>query len=230
MDQDTLELLVEGGKARPGPASAQKLAMYKINMGQLFQEINDKTKDYAGMNVPVKVIIDKKTGEYSIQIGTPPVSSLIRKELGLKKIAPQKEGGEKREEGEKEKNKKEEKKEEPAEEEKKEEGKKGEKKEEPAEEEEGEKKGKEKKDEKKDKKKEKVERIIVGNLNIDQCVKIANMKRDNLLAKDMKRAVKEVVGSVVSMPLTVEGKSPKEVLKDIDEGKYDDKLVEKSSS
>ena len=40
----------------------------------------------------------------------------------------------------------------------------------------------------------------------------------------LKKAVKEVVASIVSMPLTVEGKNPKEVLKDIDNGKYDTKL------
>lgn len=206
MEQDSLELLVEGGKAKPGPASAQKLAMYKINMGKLFQEINEKTKDYSGMNVPVKVIIDKKTSEYKIKIGTPPVSSLIRKELGLKRIAPKKEEGEKRTE---------------------EEGKKKRKTEEADEE--------EQKDEKKGKKGGKKERkgaekVIVGNLSIEQCIKITNMKRDDLLAKDMKKAVKEVVASVVSMPLTIEEKSPKEVLKELDEGKYDDKLREKSTT
>ena len=73
-------------------------------------------------------------------------------------------------------------------------------------------------------KKEVQERIIVADLTIDQCIKITKMKRDNLLAKDMKKALKEVVATVVSMPLTIEGKSPKEILKEIDEGKYDGKI------
>ncbi len=59
---------------------------------------------------------------------------------------------------------------------------------------------------------------------MDQILKVTKMKRDSLLAKDAKKAVKEIVASVVSMPLTIEGKSPKEVLKEIDEGKYDDKI------
>ena len=63
-------------------------------------------------------------------------------------------------------------------------------------------------------------------MTIDQIIKITKMKRENLLAKTMKKAVKEVVASVVSMPLTVEGKNPKEVLKDIDNGKYDAKLTD----
>jgi hypothetical protein len=33
--------------------------------------------------------------------------------------------------------------------------------------------------------------------------------------------VKIVLGTAVSMPLMVEGKKPKEVLKEIEEGKYD---------
>ncbi|MCX6821914.1 MAG: 50S ribosomal protein L11, partial [Candidatus Aenigmarchaeota archaeon] len=71
---------------------------------------------------------------------------------------------------------------------------------------------------------EKKVRVIVGDLTIDHCIKIMKMKRDSLLAKDTKKALKEIVASVVSMPLTVEGKNPKEILKEIDEGKYDDKL------
>ncbi len=75
-------------------------------------------------------------------------------------------------------------------------------------------------------KKKKVERVIVGNLTMEQCIKVMKMKQDSLLAKTMKSAVKEVVASVVSMPLTVEGKSPKDVLKEIDQGKYDGLLKE----
>ncbi len=47
------------------------------------------------------------------------------------------------------------------------------------------------------------------------------MKRETLLAKTMKGAVKEIVASCVSMPLTVEGKNPKKILSEIDKGKWD---------
>ncbi len=80
-ETETLDLLIEGGHAKPGPTTAPKLGMYKVNMGKLFQDINEQTKDYKGMNVPVKVTINKKDSSYSIKIGTPTVSSFIRKEL-----------------------------------------------------------------------------------------------------------------------------------------------------
>jgi large subunit ribosomal protein L11 len=37
------------------------------------------------MKVPVKVIIDTETKEFGIEMGTPPTSALIKRELGLKK-------------------------------------------------------------------------------------------------------------------------------------------------
>ena len=54
------------------------------------------------------------------------------------------------------------------------------------------------------------------------------MKFDALLSADQKSATKEVVGTCVSMGITVEGKDPREVQKEINQGVYDDKLVEKS--
>ncbi len=209
MGQKIVNALIDGGKATPAPPLGPSLAVFKVNIGKVIQDINEKTKDYAGMKVPVKIIINDVTKEYKIEIGTPPVSSLIRKELGLKKIAPEKkeEAAEAKSEGEKKGGEKEEK--------KGEEGKKTEKKE--VKEGEGD-------AEKPPEKEEPKERVMVGNLTIDQCIKVAKMKRDTLLAKDMKKAVKEIVASTVSMPLTVENKNPKEVLKEIDEGKYDSKI------
>ena len=61
---------------------------------------------------------------------------------------------------------------------------------------------------------------------MEQCLKVAKMKRNSLLAKTFKGAVKEIVGSCSSMPVTVDGKSPKEILKDIDEGKYNSVIKE----
>jgi len=39
----------------------------------------------AGLKVPVKVIVDVETKEFEIEIGTPPVSALIKRELGIEK-------------------------------------------------------------------------------------------------------------------------------------------------
>jgi len=204
MGQKTVEALIDGGKATPAPPLGPSLSVFKVNIGKIIQDINDKTKVYEGMKVPVKIIVDEQTKEYKIEIGTPPVSSLIRKELGLKII-----GEEKKEETpavapvEATKEKKPEKTEVVKEEAAPKQGETPAATETPV---------------------EKKVRVIVGDLTIDHCIKIMKMKRDSLLAKDTKKALKEIVASVVSMPLTVEGKNPKEILKEIDEGKYDDKL------
>src|SRR3990170_5648326 len=139
-DQEIIETLVDGGKAAPGPALAPRLSMLKVNIQQVFQKINDKTKEYGGMKVPVKIIIDKKTKDVEIEVGTPPVASLIKKELGIElaKIT----------------------------EEEKTAGK-----------------------------------TSVGDLKMDQIVKIAKMKKDSLLAKDLKASVKQILGTTASMPL-----------------------------
>ena len=212
MAQETIDLLIEGGKAKPGPATAPKLGAYKINMGKLFQEVNDKTKSYSEMNVPVKIIINKENSSYAIKIGTPPVSSLIRKEMGLKKIASEKKEEPKTEEKKEKKPRKEEKKEEPK------------KEDEVEKKEDTEKEVKEEKTEESLENKKPKEKVIVGNFTMEQAIKVTKMKEDALLAKTFKKAVKEIVASCVSMPITVEGKSAKEVLKDIDKGKYDNLL------
>lgn len=63
--------------------------------------------------------------------------------------------------------------------------------------------------------------IVAGNLPIEAAVRIAKMKIDGMLSYELKTAVKEVVGTCVSMGVTVDGKRPKEVLTAISEGKYD---------
>jgi large subunit ribosomal protein L11 len=45
-----------------------------------------------------------------------------------------------------------------------------------------------------------------------------------VLGKNIKKAVKEVVGSCLSMGATVEGKDPREIQKEIDAGKWDAQL------
>jgi large subunit ribosomal protein L11 len=62
----------------------------------------------------------------------------------------------------------------------------------------------------------------VGNLTIDQVVRIAKMKRAELLARTLKEAAKEILGACVSMGVTAEGKDPREVQREIDAGKYEE--------
>lgn len=65
---------------------------------------------------------------------------------------------------------------------------------------------------------------VVGNLTIKQAVKIAEMKREKSLSYELRNTVKEVLGTCVSMGISVDGKTPKEVQRAIDEGNYDSQL------
>ena len=145
-----IEVLVEGGKATPGPPLGPALGPLGVNIGAVIKAINEKTKAYAGMQVPVKIEVDAKTKEFTISVGTPPMAVLIKKELGIEK-------------------------------------------------------GASKLNEK------------VGDLSIEQAIKIARMKRDSSLSYDLKGVVLEVLGTCVSMGVTVEGKDPREVQKLIKE-------------
>ena len=79
-----VDALVPGGKANPGPPLGPALGPLGINIKDVIEKINEKTRDYNGMQVPIKVIVaDDKS--FEIEIGTPPTSALVLKELGLQK-------------------------------------------------------------------------------------------------------------------------------------------------
>lgn len=62
----------------------------------------------------------------------------------------------------------------------------------------------------------------VGNLTMEQIIKIAQSKKDSLVVNNLKGAVKQILGTASSMTgILVENKQPKEVIKEIDEGKWD---------
>lgn len=67
---------------------------------------------------------------------------------------------------------------------------------------------------------------VVGNLPLEAAVRIARMKLDDMLSNDLRHAVKEVIGTCVSIGVNVDGKRPKEVLSAIDAGQYDSVLKE----
>jgi len=162
MATETIEILIDGGKATPGPPLGPAIGPLGINMMQVVEQINQKTADFEGMKVPVKIIVDTETRDFEVKVGTPPTTALIMDELKIEK-ASQDPGVDK-----------------------------------------------------------------VADLKIEQALKVARMKFDALLSADQKSATKEVVGTCVSMGITVEGKDPREVQKEINQGVYDDKLVEKS--
>jgi len=155
-EKKTIEALVPGGQATAGPPLGPALGPLGVNVMAIVNKINELTKDFGGMKVPVKIIVDVDTKEFEVEVGTPTTSALIVKELGIEKGSGDP--------------------------------------------------GKQK----------------VGNLTIQQVIKIAKMKSSELLAKNLKKAAKEILGSCVSMGVTVENKDPREVQREIDEGKYDE--------
>lgn len=82
-----IKLMVEGGKMSPGPAVAQQLGPMGINMGKVISDVNEATKEFAGVTLPVHLTIDTDTKEVSIKVLSPPTSELIKKELGIEKAS-----------------------------------------------------------------------------------------------------------------------------------------------
>ena len=80
-----IKLLVEGGSMQPGPALSQQIGPLGLNVGQIISKVNDATKDFNGLKVPVELIINNSTKEISIKVFSPPVSELLKKEIGFEK-------------------------------------------------------------------------------------------------------------------------------------------------
>ena len=87
MPKEKVEVLVEDGKATAAPPLGPALGPMGVNIGQVVSDINKKTSSFAGMQVPVKIFIDRESKEYEIIIGTPPASGLIKKETNLEKAS-----------------------------------------------------------------------------------------------------------------------------------------------
>lgn len=155
---EKIEALVDGGKATPGPPLGPALGPLGVNIVQVINAINDKTRAFDGMKVPVKVLVDAATKTFTIEVGTPPASALILKQLGVEKGS-----------------------------------------------------GKPKQN-------------TIGNLTIQQAVKVAQQKGDALLGKTLKARVKEILGTCVSMGVSVEGKDARAVQKEIDQGVHDGRI------
>ncbi|MFZ5954965.1 MAG: 50S ribosomal protein L11 [Nanoarchaeota archaeon] len=62
--------------------------------------------------------------------------------------------------------------------------------------------------------------LIVGNIAFEQLISIAKVKQENMLSKSFLAALKSVIGSCLSMGILIDSKDPKDILADIEEGKY----------
>lgn len=87
MAKESIDVLVEGGKATAAPPLGPALGPLGVNIGQVVAEINKKTSDFKGMRVPVKVTVDRDTKTFDIKIGTPPTAELLKKEAHIEKGA-----------------------------------------------------------------------------------------------------------------------------------------------
>ena len=67
-------------------------------------------------------------------------------------------------------------------------------------------------------------RLKVGNVAIERIISVSKTKLPSLLAKDLKKAVKLVVGTCVSLGVLIDNKEAKDIEKDIDAGKYDKEI------
>ena len=80
-----IKLLVDGGAMKPGPALSQKLGPAGIPINKVIEEVNKATESFKGMKVPVELEVDLGTKEFEVQVFSPPVSELLKKEAGVDK-------------------------------------------------------------------------------------------------------------------------------------------------
>lgn len=78
-----LNALVSGGRATAGPPLGPALGPLGVNVGQIIAEINKKTKEFDGMDVPITLKVDPGTKEFEVEVGSPPVSAMLKKEAGV---------------------------------------------------------------------------------------------------------------------------------------------------
>jgi large subunit ribosomal protein L11 len=153
----TIKALIDAGKANAGPPLGPALGPLGVDTMGIVNEINNKTKDLEGMQVPVLIHIDKNKS-FTVEVGAPLTSALIKKELNVKKAVGA------------------------------------------------------------------VKTEVTGNLSFDQVLKITKAKYGQVVSRDLKSAVFEVLGSCRSMGVTVDNKIIEAVVKELRSGTYDDKF------
>ena len=80
-----IKLLIDGGAMQPGPALVQKIGPLGLNVGQIIQQVNDATKNFKGLKVPVEIFVEPSTKKIEVRVSSPSVAELLKKELGLEK-------------------------------------------------------------------------------------------------------------------------------------------------
>lgn len=157
-DKQTISSLVTGGAASAGPPLGPALGPMGVNIMEVINAINEKTKDFDGMKVPVTVSVYPDTKKYEIEIGIPSAAALIMKEAGVQKGSgiPNTE--------------------------------------------------------------------FAGDIPMDAVIKVAKTKLETSYATSIKSVAKTIIGTCRSLGIKVEGKTPKEITAEINEGKWDAKF------
>jgi len=84
-NKQTISSLVTGGEASAGPPLGPALGPMGVNILQIISAINEQTKEFQGMKIPVTVSVDADTKKWEIEVGIPSASALLLKEVGIQK-------------------------------------------------------------------------------------------------------------------------------------------------
>ena len=141
-----VSVLVEGGKAAAGAALGAALGPLGVNVGQVVTQINEKTKQFAGMKVPVLVKVDASTRTFTLEVGRPPTAALLLKESGREKGSGKSKGE------------------------------------------------------------------VIGDVSMEAVRRIAEAKGEDLQGRSTEERVNQVLGTAVSMGLTIDGEDPRALL------------------
>ncbi len=152
---ETIDTLVPGGQATPGPPLGPELGPTPVDVQAVVQEINDQTSAFDGTEVPVTITYDED-GSFDVDVGVPPTAALIKDKAGFETGSgiPQEE--------------------------------------------------------------------FVADLSIEEVIEVAEQKLPDLLAYDLKNATKEVVGTCVTLGVTIDGEDARNFKAKIDGGEYDE--------
>jgi len=142
-----VSILVEGGKAAAGATLGSALGPLGVNVGQVVTKINEETKQFAGMRVPVIIRVDPNTRSFTLVVGRPPVAALLLKEA-------KKEKGSGKPKGE-----------------------------------------------------------VIGDVSLEAVKRIAEAKGEDLEGRSIEEKMNQVIGTCVSLGLSVAGEDPRTMLK-----------------
>ena len=158
MAEQRVSSLVTGGGASAGPPLGPALGPLGVNIMQVISAINEKTKEFEGMKIPITVVVNTDTKEYDIEVGIPSAAALIMKEANINKGS----GASGTE--------------------------------------------------------------WVGDITIDSVIKVAKAKLESSYTSSLKSITKTIIGTCMALGVKIDGKTPKEMTAEINDGKWNEKF------